>query len=142
MTGDPADGSGAPARTLCGKSAARDAFLDRAFGAPSGISCEFPQLTCRDNEGRCWIVEEEGAIVAHAARTPSLLRCGPREIPAAGIGLVSTDPDRRGRGLATRVVACCLEQAACDGVLREHPVGVERDAIRLERLLEIPEPHL
>jgi predicted N-acetyltransferase YhbS len=90
-------------------------FLDRAFGGEPGIAAEFPTLTGPENRARSSAIEIEGRIAAHAAWRPLVLRSGSRRIAAAGIGLVATAPELRGRGLAGRVVAHCVEHALSEG---------------------------
>ena len=95
----------------CPDSGALADFLDRAFGGEPGIVGEFPTLTGSDNRERSFTLAIEGRIAAHAAWRPVVLRSSARRIAAAGIGLVATAHEQRGRGLAQRVVAHCVEQA-------------------------------
>jgi predicted N-acetyltransferase YhbS len=86
-------------------------FLDRAFGGEPGIAAEFPTLTEPANRERSLAIALGGRIAAHAAWRPIALRSGERRIAAAGIGLVATAPEQRGRGLAQRVVEECVGDA-------------------------------
>jgi predicted N-acetyltransferase YhbS len=86
-------------------------FLDRAFGGERGIAAEFPTLTGPQNRERSWVIERAGRIAAHAAWRPVVLCSGARRIAAAGIGLVATAEEQRGRGLAARVVEHCVDEA-------------------------------
>lgn len=91
--------------------AARALLLDRAFGG-EGLAAEFPTLTAAENAQRSFAIgADDGTLAAHAAWRPVALRSGEQRIEAAGIGLVATAPELRGRGLAQRVVAHCIADA-------------------------------
>jgi aminoglycoside 2'-N-acetyltransferase I len=51
------------------------------------------------------LAEEDGAVVAHGAVVPRVLVAGGRELRAGYVEGVATRGDRRGRGLATMVMA-------------------------------------
>lgn len=92
--------------------AALAVLLDRAFGGDPGIAAEFPTLTDPGNAQRSFAIPcGDGTLAAHAAWRPVRLCSGERRIAAAGIGLVATAPEQRGRGLARRVVAHCVDDA-------------------------------
>jgi len=91
-------------------------LLGRAFGGEPGLEAEFPTLTDRGNAQRSFSIAcEDGTLAAHAAWRPLALRSGERRISAAGIGLVATAPELRGRGLARRVVERCIDEALRGG---------------------------
>jgi len=109
----PEEGPGTPRPAPDPQALAR--LLDRAFGGDPGIAAEFPTLTAAANRERSFAIERDGELAAHAAWRPVVLRSGARRIAAAGIGLVATAPERRGRGLAARVVAHCVDEACRSG---------------------------
>jgi predicted N-acetyltransferase YhbS len=113
MTGTDPEGAAAPA--ACPDPAELARFLDRAFGGEPGIAAEFPTLTEAANRPRSFAIEVCGRIASHAAWRPILLHSGERRIAAAGIGLVATAPEQRGRGLAQRLVAHCVAEAVRGG---------------------------
>ncbi|MFQ5513544.1 MAG: GNAT family N-acetyltransferase [Myxococcota bacterium] len=86
-------------------------FLDREFDGEPGLAREFPLLLAPHNLDRSWVYERDGQIVAHAVWRPLTLLSGERRIGAAGIGLVTTARDWRGRGLASQLVGHCLAGA-------------------------------
>ncbi len=90
-------------------------LLDRHFDGRPGLLREFPLLLGRDNRARCRVLcDRDGGYRAHAAWRPLELvtSCGP--LRAAGIGMVTTHPAWRGRGLASRIVEDCLAAALRD----------------------------
>lgn len=99
----------------CDRVAELSAFLDHAFDGKPGIASEFPLLVGANAHERRLVIRARGELVAHAAWRPLALRSGPRRLVAAGIGLVTTHPGWRGRGLATRVVSACLAGATRAG---------------------------
>lgn len=115
MAGEDAIHVGSSPARVCRDFAELACFLDAAFGGPGGIVDEFPVLTEGDGRERCFVLERAGQIAAHAAWAPLVLRCGGRELTAAGIGLVATAPAQRGRGLASQLVAHCIAQATEQG---------------------------
>jgi predicted N-acetyltransferase YhbS len=137
------------------------AFLDEAFDGSPGVAAEFPLLVGDNEHERRLVIRARGRIAAHAAWRPLELCSGERRMRAAGVGLVTTHPTWRGQGLATRVVAACLQAAAAAGCgvallfaesrglyarLGFAPVGRERRT-RLERrgaadprVREVPRP--
>jgi predicted N-acetyltransferase YhbS len=115
MEGEDALHAGYAGAHVCRDFSALSCFLDAAFGGAGGIVDEFPVLTQDDNRSRCFVVESAGQIAAHAAWAPLVLRCGGRELPAAGIGLVATASAHRGCGLASQLVAHCIAQGTAQG---------------------------
>lgn len=85
------------------------AFLDRAFGVPADESFQqrLPGLyqpieslvSCNH------IIRRDGRIVAGAGIFPMRWQVGDRLLHVAGIGGVAVDPDHRGQGLMSRVMA-------------------------------------
>ena len=90
-------------------------LLDREFDGTPGLMEEFPLLVGSANPERSFVAEENGQLVGHTAWRPLVLRSGDRRLPAAGIGLVTTHREWRGRGLAPRLVEACVEDAASQG---------------------------
>jgi predicted N-acetyltransferase YhbS len=86
-------------------------FLDSEFDGVPGLADEYPLLVGPTNRVRRWVIREGERITAHAAWVPLTLITAEQRLRAAGIGLVTTARDRRGRGLASSVVASCLEHA-------------------------------
>jgi predicted N-acetyltransferase YhbS len=92
-------------------------LLDRHFDGLPGLVEEFPLLLAAANASRSWVFEAHGDCVAHAAWRPLELACGSERLRAAGIGLVTTHGEWRGRGLATALVAHCTAQAYREGAV-------------------------
>lgn len=90
-------------------------LLDREFDGTPGLMEEFPILVGPENRARRFVMEQNGRTVAHTAWRSLVLRSGPLRLPAAGIGLVTTHRDWRGRGLATRLVEECVQDARSQG---------------------------
>lgn len=91
------------------------ALLDGHFDGAPGLLEEFPLLTGRDNRTRCRVVADGEQLVAHAAWRPFELICGSERVRAAGIGLVTTHSEHRGRGLASTLVSECVAEARAAG---------------------------
>jgi predicted N-acetyltransferase YhbS len=90
-------------------------LLDRDFDGAPGLAAEYPLLVGPSNRDRRWVIREGECFAAHAAWVPVNLISGDRRLRAAGIGLVTTARDRRGRGLAASLVASCLRDASAEG---------------------------
>lgn len=87
-------------------------LLDRHFDGRPGLLREFPLLLGRDNRARCRVLcDPAGGYRAHAAWRPLELATSHGRLRAAGIGMVTTHPAWRGRGLASRLVDDCIAAA-------------------------------
>jgi aminoglycoside 2'-N-acetyltransferase I len=71
-------------------------------------------------------VEEDGAIVAHGAVVPRVLAAGGRQLRTGYVEGVATREDRRGRGLASLVMA-----AAAKAVGERYELGALSDGSRI-----------
>ena len=105
-------------------------FLDREFDGTPGLIQEFPLLVGASNRARRFVIEEDGRIVTHAAWRPFCLLSGTERFSAAGIGLVTTHRERRGRGLASCVVQHCLQDAQAQGAELALLFAPQRDLYR------------
>ena len=87
------------------------AFLDHEFDQIPGLLGEYPLLVGSQSDGESWVIRSDGAVVAHTAWCRMTLRCGAEQLPAAGIGLVTTARTHRGRGLASTLIKTVVERA-------------------------------
>ena len=81
-------------------------------GAFYGVQHTWPQLYRSDGGGRFFVVADGERLLSHCAvRTVSL--CGPEgTTPVNLLGSVATDPEWRGHGLASTVLAAALRATA------------------------------
>lgn len=106
------------------------AFLDRHFDGAPGLACEYPDLLGESNAERCLVASQGSDLIACAAWRPLLLRSWCEPVHAAGIGVVTTHAEHRGRGLASKLVRGCLEAARTAGCELALLFGAERDLYR------------
>jgi predicted N-acetyltransferase YhbS len=108
---DPQKDGALPYTEICRDGGSLRRFLERHFDGRPGLVEEFPLLVGEGNRERRIVARTRDTIVAHSAWRPLVLRSGEERIRAAGIGLVTTHREWRGRGLATRLVGQCLARA-------------------------------
>ncbi len=84
-------------------------------GAP--VDAEYPLVFGSAAPGRIVVVEEEGGVRSTCAVLARDLVLPDARIRVGMIGSVSTDPEFRGRGLATQVLAAAEEELRLDGCL-------------------------
>ena len=108
-----------PDRTL-------ESLLDGHFDGRPGLTRELPLLVGGDPRSRCLVMRQDDACVAHAAWRRLDLIVHDETVTAAGIGLVTTHTAMRGRGLATRLVEACVEEARRAGAVVALLFGAER----------------
>lgn len=106
-------------------------LLDRSWPPPPGLALENPLLLGPNAPGRAIAYRDpERGAVAIAAWRPLTLLSGRRRLRACGIGLVTTDPRFRGRGLASRLVQACLLDARAAGAELALLFGEPRELYR------------
>ena len=74
-----------------------------------------PALTFRPKERHVALVDHDGAMVACAGLTCAAMTVGAEHIEVVGIGGVIVRADRRGGGLARRLMEAALRRAAALG---------------------------
>ncbi len=77
---------------------------------------EFPILLSPENAHRNFFLEENGDIIATASWAPFEFHYNNSAITCAGIGLIVTSPDHRRKGLASKLIEYCendARQKAC-----------------------------
>ncbi|RJP17806.1 MAG: GNAT family N-acetyltransferase [Candidatus Abyssobacteria bacterium SURF_5] len=85
-------------------------------GGPPSILQEYPLVLSERNLRNMRVIVHDGRVVSHAAVYFSNLRTQDAILRVGCIGSVATDPEYRGRGLASRVVGDCLDlmrEAGC-----------------------------
>lgn len=93
--------------------AAIAALLGRAFG-----TADFKGRSYFQNRHHLRLVwREKGQIIGHVALSLRAIRMGDRLIQAAGVAEVATDPDHRGRGIASTLMEAAI--AAAKGSLAD-----------------------
>jgi len=93
-------------------------LLDEHFDGRPGLAREFPLLLAGSDPAqrtRAWAWCDAKRYVAHAAWRPIELITRGERVHAAGVGLVTTHRDARGRGLASALIRACVDQAAAAG---------------------------
>lgn len=82
------------------------ALLIRAFGEDFDGRSFYKQ---RHHLRLIW--REDGAILGHMALSMRDVRVGETLVPIIGLGEVCTDPDHRGKGIATALMAAAIQEA-------------------------------
>jgi GNAT superfamily N-acetyltransferase len=88
-------------------------FLDEYLRRDNdwSITREYPLAFSQRNLGNVRILEDQGEVLSHAVIKRLLIRTPVGLFNVAAIGSVVTHPQHRGKGLAQKVVADCLQQA-------------------------------
>lgn len=89
-------------------------LLDGAF---YGVQHTWPQLYRRDGDGLFFVRCDGERLVSHCACRLVTLHVGERSLRACLLGSVATDPQRRGHGHASEVLAAALAATPCDVTL-------------------------
>lgn len=82
------------------------ALLDRAFGAEFDGRSYYQQR----HHVRL-IVRENGAVIGHMALSLRAIRMGEQIIQVAGLAEVGTDPNHRGKGIASALMKAAIKEA-------------------------------
>lgn len=82
-------------------------LLGRAFGGADFVGRSYFQN--RHHLRLVW--REEGQIVGHVALSLRAIRMGDQLIQAVGVAEVATDPDHRGRGIASTLMEAAITAA-------------------------------
>lgn len=95
--------------------------LDREFvfgkGRRISLARRFPTVYCADNAENIFLAEQENEVLSALACKRLNLQCAGRRRRGAMIGTVYTVPQRRGEGLASRLLeraAASLRDAGCE----------------------------
>jgi N-acetylglutamate synthase-like GNAT family acetyltransferase len=84
--------------------------------SPPSILKEYPLVLGKKNMQNMRVIVNDGRVISHAGVYFQTLRSGKLAFRAGGIGSVATDPEFRGKGLASAVVEDCLRlmsEAGC-----------------------------
>lgn len=76
---------------------------------------EFPLLFAPENLDRLRVFVDQGRVVCHVGVLYQTIRIGACTLPVANIGAVCTEPDLRGKGLATTALESAMETMRRDG---------------------------
>lgn len=77
---------------------------------------EYPQLFNEGNLENCRVVIEDGKVVSHIGMTEQMASIFGCQVGVACIGAVSTHPDYRNRGFATKAFHNACAKAYADGI--------------------------
>jgi GNAT superfamily N-acetyltransferase len=128
------------------------AWLERGLrdGIRGRLQAEYPISLTPENAGSQRLVRSDGHPLSHAMVHRVTGRIGDVRLPLGLIGLVYTEEEARGRGLAGRCIEACVEDLLRDGValavlwsdrhafyarLGFHPAGRERFLVLDQRVL-------
>ena len=92
-------------------------MVSRAFQYKEGnlVNRDFPLLYSPSNINNLLVMEEAGALLAHAGRSEQKLKLEGVILPVSGIGGVCTEHAAQGKGYATKLVEKLLEEAKAAG---------------------------
>ncbi len=95
-----------------------EAWLDRGLrrGERGRLAAEYPLSFHPGAVANQRVIRRDGSPAAHAMLHEAVIRSISRELRVGMIGLVYTDPEARGQGLATRCVESCIEELGRRGV--------------------------
>lgn len=79
------------------------------------IADEYPLAFNESNRQNLKIIKENGQILSHALVRYQLIKTPIGIFKVAGIGSVVTHPDHRGKGLSTKIIQSCLDDAKKQG---------------------------
>jgi predicted N-acetyltransferase YhbS len=96
-------------------------------GSPWGVQHTWPQLYRSDGDGRSFVVADGDELRSHCAVRYATLHTTNGIERVALLGSVCTDPDHRGQGLASAVLAAALR--AIDGDVRHCLLWAEQPAL-------------
>lgn len=85
-------------------------------GEAGRLCAEYPLSLRPGSMANHRIIEEDGALAAHAMLHEATIHARNTQLRVGMIGLVYTDPSFRGRGLATRCIESCLMELRRRGV--------------------------
>ena len=80
-----------------------------------GVTRDFPQLYHPSNSKHLWLNADDEGIQAHAGFFPGVMKVEGLSLPVAGIGGVFTREEKRGQGLASKLVEKCAREAKRSG---------------------------
>jgi GNAT superfamily N-acetyltransferase len=83
-------------------------------GSFYGVQHTWPLLYRRDGDGEFFVATDGDRLLSHCACRLVTIHDGGDEIPVCLLGSVATDPDVRGRGLASEVLQAALHTLAAD----------------------------
>lgn len=105
MTGAPIDRI-EELRLSAGDEAEIAALLARAFGGS-----DFGGRSFHQQRHHLRLVLRDPHVVGHMALTYRAIRMGDALVDIVGLAEVATDPDRRGEGIATRLLTAAIDEA-------------------------------
>ena len=81
-------------------------LIERSFGYndKNSFEVDFYPLMKEENRKHCWIIEDNGEVLAHSAALEKEIRIKGESFPVLFIGGVSVDEQHRGKGLSSKLL--------------------------------------